>query len=134
MAKHTNQSATGFPSFQMPDLSALSSMSSGGMESFMQTGNALMKAMGELNAEILGFTKQRLEAGLAIGQSLAQCRSMQAAVEIQMDFARNETQVYLDEARKIMELASHAAVEGMKPMQEAHKNGSNGAARAHAKK
>jgi hypothetical protein len=92
----------------------------------MQSGNALMKAVGELNAEILGFTKQRLDAGIAVSQSLAQCKSVQAAMEVQMDFARNEAQVYLDEARKIMELASNAAVEGFKPIQELAKNGANG--------
>jgi len=135
MAKHSDQTAPGFPSFQMPDLSAFSNLNTGGMESIMQSGNAMMKAMSELNAEILGFTKQRMEAGMAVGQSLAQCRSMQAAVELQMDFARAETQVYLDEARKIMELATSAAVEGFKPIQEAQKNGTNGAARAaHVKK
>ncbi|MCC6470476.1 MAG: phasin family protein [Alphaproteobacteria bacterium] len=126
MAKQSNQFAGAFPAFQMPDFSQFTNMGTPGLDSFMQSSNAMMKAVGELNAEILGFTKQRLDAGIAVSQTLAQCKSMQAAVEVQMDFARTEAQVYLDEARKIMELASHAATEGLKPMQEMHKNGTNG--------
>jgi hypothetical protein len=127
MAKHTSQPAGGFPAFQMPDFGQFANMGAPGLDSFMQSSNALMKAVGELNAEILGFTKQRLDAGIAVSQSLAQCKSVQAAMEVQMDFARTEAQIYLDEARKIMELASNAAVEGFKPIQEAaQKNGANG--------
>ncbi|MCC7045727.1 MAG: phasin family protein [Alphaproteobacteria bacterium] len=132
MAKQSNQFAGTFPGFQMPDFSQFASMGAPGLDSFMQSGNAMMKAVSELNAEILGFTKQRLDAGIAVSQTLAQCKSMQAAVEVQMDFARTEAQIYLDEARKIMELASHAATEGLKPMQEMQKNGVNGHAHARA--
>ncbi len=126
MAKQTSQPSSGFPPFQVPEFGQLPGFNAGGLESLMQSGNALIKAVGELNAEILGFTKQRLDAGIAVSQSLAQCKSVQAAMEVQMDFARNEAQVYLDEARKLMELASNAAVEGFKPIQELRKNGANG--------
>ena len=130
MAKQTNPFASAFPGFQMPnfempDLQKLAAMNGSGFESFMQSSNAMMKAVGELNAEILGFTKQRLDAGIAVSQSLAKCTTMQAAMDVQMDFARNETQVYLNEAKKIMELASVAANEGLKPLKQAA-NGHNG--------
>jgi hypothetical protein len=134
MAKQQNNPfASAFPAFQMPDLQKFASLNSGGLETFMQTSNAMMKAVGELNAEILGFTKQRLDAGIAVSQSLAKCTTMQAAMDVQMDFARNETQVYLNEAKKIMELATAAADEGLKPLKQAT-NGHNGHARANGKR
>jgi len=125
MAKQTNPFASAFPGFQMPDFGQmpdfqkLASINGGGFESFMESGNAMMKAVAELNAEILGFTKQRLDAGIAASQSLAKCTTVQAAMDVQMDFARSETEVYLNEAKKIMELASNAANEGMKPLKQA---------------
>lgn len=137
MAKHSQTAAEQFP-FAVPDIEQLSRMYTGGAESLLQSSNVLLKAAGDLNAEILDFTKQRLDAGLAIGQSLAKCKSVQSALEIQMDFARSEAQIYLDQARKIMEMATQAASEGIKPLREQATNGhgnghANGHARAQAK-
>ncbi|MBL8705052.1 MAG: phasin family protein [Rhodospirillales bacterium] len=137
MAKQTNPFASAFPGFQMPDFGQMpnfqmpdfqkfAAMNGGGFESFMQSSNAMMKAVGELNAEILGFTKERLDAGIAASQSLAKCTTVQAALDVQMDFARSETEVYLNEAKKIMELASNAANEGMKPLKQAAAAATNG--------
>ncbi len=137
MPKHSQIAAEQIP-FAVPDIEQLSRMYTGGAESLLQSGNALMKAVGDLNAEIFDFTKQRLDAGIAIGQSLAKCKSVQSVFDIQMDFARSEAQIYLDEARKIMELAAQAANEGIKPLREQTANGhgnghSNGHARSQAK-
>ncbi len=136
MAKQHSQTAAEQTPFAVPDMQQLSRMYTGGAESLLHSSNALMKAAGSLNAEILDFTKQRLDAGIAIGQSLAKCKSVQSALEIQMDFARSEAQIYLDEARKIMEMATQAANEGIKPLREHATNGNghaNGHARAQAK-
>jgi hypothetical protein len=139
MPKHSQSAAEQMP-FAVPDFDRLSRMYSGGAETLLQSGNAVMKAVGELNAEILGFTRQRLDAGIAVSQSLAKCKSMQSAFEIQMDFARTEAQIYLDEARKLMEIAAQAATEGVKPLHEhvqksnGHGDGAgDGHGRAHAK-
>ena len=137
MPKHS-QSAAEQPPFAVPDMENLSRMYSGGAESLLNSSNAIMRAMGDLNAEILDFTKQRLDAGIAVGQSLAKCKTMQSVLEIQMDFARTEAQIYLDEARKIMDLAAHAANQGIKPLREQATNGhggghTNGHGRAQAK-
>lgn len=135
MAKHSQTAAEQAP-FAVADFEQLSRMYTGGAESLLHSSNALMKAAGSLNAEILDFTKQRLDAGIAIGQSLAKCKSVQSVLEIQMDFARSEAQIYLDEARKIMEMAAQAANEGIKPLREHTTNGNghaNGHARAQAK-
>jgi len=126
MAKQSNPFASAFPNFPMPDFQQFAGLNTGGLETLMQTGNAMMKAVNEMNAEILDFTKQRLDAGIEVSKSLAKCTSVQAAMDVQMDFARNETQVYLNEARKIMELATNAANEGIKPLKAAT-NGHNGA-------
>ncbi len=131
MSKHT-QSAAAQPGFSMPDIEQLSRLYTGGTESWLQSGNAMMKAMSELNAEILGFTRQRLDAGVAVSQSLAKCKSVQSAFEIQLDFARTEAQIYLDQARKMLDMATQAASEGIKPLREHGING-NGEARTHAK-
>ena len=132
-----SQSASERHGFPMPDMEQFSRLYAGGTESWLQSGNAVMKAIGELNAEILGFTRQRLDAGVAVGQSLAKCKTVQSAFEIQMDFARSEAQIYLDEARKILEMATQAASDGIKPLSEHAKNGGNGqadgAARAQAR-
>ena len=124
MAKQTSQPIPGLPPFAAPDLDKISRLNAEGMETLMHSGNALMKAVGDLNTELLGFTKQRFDAGVAVGQSLAKCKSVQAAVELQMDFARTEAQIYLDEARKIMELTTQAAMTGLKPLQGALNGGS----------
>lgn len=129
MPRHS-QTATEQTPFAMPDMDHLSRMYAGGAESLLQSGNAVMKAVGELNAEILGFTRQRLDAGIAVSQSLAKCKSMQSAMEIQLDFARSEAQIYLDEARKLMEMAAQAANQGIKPLREQAHNGGNGHAQA----
>jgi hypothetical protein len=132
MAKHSQTAAEQAP-FATPDFEQFSRLYTGGAETLLQSGNALMKAAGSLNAEILDFTKQRLDAGIAIGQSLAKCKSMQSVLEIQMDFARSEAQIYLDEARKIMEMAAQAASEGIKPLREHAGNGDGNSGNGHAR-
>ncbi len=130
MAKQPSQSTAALPPFMAPDLEQISRLNAGGFETLMHSGNALMKAVGEFNTELLGFTKQRLDAGLAVSQSLAKCKTMQAAMELQMDFARTEAQIYLDEARKLMELTAQAAMTGLKPLQQA----ANGHGRGNGKR
>ena len=122
MAKQDNQPGGGDFAFQIPDFERFLSGSGPMFNSFAQSGNAVLKSIGELNTQALDFAKQRLDAGVAVSRSLVQCKSMQAAIEMQMDFARSEMQAYLDEARKILELAGHAAAQGFNTLQGAPKN------------
>jgi hypothetical protein len=121
MAKHDSEPSGPATAFPMPDFGKLMTGGAPMLDSFAQSGNAVLKSVGELNAQVFEFAKQRLEAGVAAGQSLAQCKSMQAAIEMQMEFARSEMQAYLDEARKLLELAGQAAAQGFNTLQGAQK-------------
>ncbi len=109
MAKRDDPQTARSSTFQLPGFDALLRAPESALDPFRLSGNALLESTQALNKEILGFAQERLAAGMSLGQSLAQCRSLEDALKLQADFAQREAQSYLAMAERFMSLALSAA-------------------------
>lgn len=109
MAKRDDPQTAKSSAFQLPGFDALLRGPESALDPFRLSGNALLESAQALNKEILGFAQERLAAGMSLGQSLAQCRSLEDALRLQADFAQREAQSYLAMAERFMSLALSAS-------------------------
>lgn len=79
-----------------------------GFHTFMAGGHALIDGCHAVNGEMLAFWQSRLKDGLATGQRLLECSSAEAALEIQLDYAKAALQAYLDQCAKISGLITQS--------------------------
>ena len=79
-----------------------------GFNTFVAAGHALVDGCQSVSAQMLAFCQSRLKDGLATGQRLLECGSPEAAMEIQLDFAKTAVQGYLDQSAKIASVLSRS--------------------------
>jgi phasin family protein len=84
----------------------------------MKSSEAVLQGMTSLGNEVVSFAGKRIEENMATSQDLTQCRDVEQAFRLQCDFARKATEQYLEEARKMMDLASSMARESFTPFEE----------------
>jgi hypothetical protein len=63
----------------------------------MAASQAAMCGVQEMTATLLAFLQSRAKDGLAAGQQLAACRSPEAVLEVQLEYAKAMLQAYTDE-------------------------------------
>jgi hypothetical protein len=70
------------------------------------TGNTMMKAMAEMNEEVASFANSRWREHVERSEALMKCSDPAAAFGLHVDFAQKATQQYLEEASRLMALAT----------------------------
>jgi hypothetical protein len=73
----------------------------GNLEAFVASGQAWIGSLQAINAETLAFLQSRLKESLTTGKRLAECTSPEAAIEIQLEFARAALQSYADQCSRL---------------------------------
>jgi hypothetical protein len=86
-----------------------------GFNTFVAAGHALVDGCQSVSAEMLAFWQSRLKDGLATGQRLLECDSPDAALEIQLDYAKAALQAYLDQSAKIGSVVSRSLTLCLRP-------------------
>ena len=90
-----------------------------GFNRLVSAGHGLIDGYQAVSAEMLAFWQSRLKEGLAIGQRLLECDSVEGALEVQLDYAKAAIQAYVDQAAKIGDLASRSLVRMGEPAKAA---------------
>lgn len=88
-----------------------------GLEACMASGQAVIGGMQALNAESLAFLQSRIKESLDTGRRLAECASPEAAIEIQLEFARAALQSYADQCTRLGQLGTRAMRDGFAPLE-----------------
>jgi hypothetical protein len=94
-----------------------------GMSSFMGTNGAFMEALAQasqnyvqrvaaLNEEILGFAATRMQKNSEASEQIMKCKDLSDALRVQQEWARSMTEQYMQEASRIMEMTTKAALAG----------------------
>jgi hypothetical protein len=83
-----------------------------GHKGMVTAGHALVIVCQMVTAEALAFWQSRLKEGLVTGHRLLECRSTEAALEIQLEHARVSLQAYVDQTAKIAAVAVGALALG----------------------
>jgi hypothetical protein len=88
------------------------------LDAFTQASQTYMSRFSQITEEIMGFATARLQKNSEIGESLMRCKDVTDALRIQQDWLRQTTEQYVQEAGKIFELTTKAAIASVNPMIE----------------
>jgi|GEM_PF-2966350 len=77
-----------------------------------------VKSVAEVNQEIANFVQSRLRHDIALGESLARCRTLADATKAQGDWLKQATDDYAAETQKLFELGSRLMGGSWMPLQE----------------
>ena len=105
------------PQFGAMDYQALIDANGENMQAFMKAGEAWLQGMADLNNEMMTFANRRLQEQAETRESLTQCKDLETAYRVNCDFAQKATQVYLEEATKLMSMAAELARQSMAPFE-----------------
>lgn len=86
------------------------------VEAYMKATTAMTKAVERINGEVMSFSKQQIEDGVAAFKAVSGAKSVHEAWEVQTDFAKSALDAYIAQATKISDLWMGAAKEAAEPM------------------
>jgi hypothetical protein len=88
------------------------------MQALMRASDAMLKGMMAMSQEMTDFTNARLRQTVERSETLLRCSDPAEAFGVQCDFAQKATQQYLDEANRLMALATTVTGKCWEPLEE----------------
>ena len=85
-------------------------------DALVKSSNVAVKAVEEMNAEIVSFSKKSVEEGVAAAKELSAIKTMPELLEKQSAFAKASMDDFMKQAAKFNELAMAAAKDVFEPM------------------
>ena len=101
-------------------LNNFETMQKQGQENFdlaVKSVNTLTKGFQEIAKETADFSKKQFETSSAVAEKLMATKSIEKAVELQADYAKNTYESFVSQATKIGELYAGIAKESYKPFE-----------------
>lgn len=99
-------------------LATLNTHSKQNLEAVVASVTAATKGAEAIGAQTLAFSKKALEDNVTAAKTLANCKSMQEAVEYQTAFAKTAMETYMAEMTRLSETMSTSMKDSMKPINE----------------
>ena len=85
-------------------------------DALVKSSNIAVKAVEEINAELVSYSKKSVEEGVAVAKELSSIKSMPELLEKQTAFAKSSMDDFMKQAAKFNELAMAAAKDVFEPM------------------
>ncbi|HTR12560.1 MAG TPA: phasin family protein [Roseiarcus sp.] len=92
------------------------------LEAFTVASTTWTKGMQELAAESTDYSKKAFAASSAVLEKLLGARSIEAAIQIQTDYAKQAYEGFVAQASKVSELLAKVASDALKPVTSAYAN------------
>jgi phasin family protein len=89
------------------------------LETAAVTSQSFVKGLQAIAAETTDYSKKSLENGSAFLEKLLGVKSLEAAIQLQSEFAKTSYADFVAEATKLGELYSNLAKEAFKPIETA---------------
>ena len=86
------------------------------MATYLEASRAFTNGLMALNSEILSFATRRWEHDRDLGQSLTGCDNWEKASAVQQDWTEQAMKDYVDEASRLMDMASRMTQEAWSPL------------------
>jgi hypothetical protein len=83
------------------------------VEALTQASQNYVQRVAALNEEILGFAASRMQRTSEASEQIMKCKDLGEALRIQQEWARSMTEQYMQEASRIMEMTTKAALSGL---------------------
>jgi hypothetical protein len=105
-----------------PNFEDLQDFSKKQLEAIASASSLWAKGLQDLAAESTDYSKKAFEASSATFEKLLGARSVEAAVQIQSDFAKQAYEGFVAQASKVSELYAKVASDALKPVTSAYAN------------
>jgi hypothetical protein len=92
------------------------------LEAIAAASSTWAKGLQELAAESTDYSKQAFAAGSATFEKILGARSVEAAIQIQTDYAKQAYEGFVAQASKFSELYAKVASDALKPVTSAYAN------------
>jgi phasin family protein len=87
------------------------------MDATLKSFGALSKSLQAITVEIADYSKKVFEQSTAATEKLIGAKSLEKAIEVQTDYAKNSYESFVAEATKLGELYADLAREAYKPFE-----------------
>src|ERR1700735_985709 len=105
-----------------PTLEDFQKFSKDQLEAFTAASTTLSKGLQDIAAESGDYSKKAFAAGTAMYEKLLGARSIETAIQIQTEFAKQAYEGFVAQATKVSELYTRVASDAMKPVTTAYAN------------
>jgi hypothetical protein len=92
------------------------------VEAFTAASSTLTKGLQDIAAETTDYSKKAFAAGTATYEKLLGARSVESAVQIQTEFAKQAYEGFVAQATRVSELYTRVASDALKPVTTAYAN------------
>jgi phasin family protein len=86
------------------------------VEAYFKAATAMTKAFEQINSEVVAYSKQQMEDGMAAFKAVSGAKNMHEAWEVQSDFAKTALDAYIAQATKINDMFMDAAKQAVEPL------------------
>jgi phasin family protein len=117
MSTETPPAAAAAPLMPEIDYQAFALASGATVKALLQASDVMMKGMMAVSQEMSEFANKRMHENMERSQSLLHCTDPSSAFGLQCDFAQKATQQYLEEAGRLMALATQLSGKCWEPLQ-----------------
>ena len=105
-----------------PNFEDLQDFSKQQLEAIASASSTWTTGLQELAAESTDYTKKAFAAGTAAMEKLVSAKSLEAAVQIQSDYAKQSYEGFVAQSGKVSELFAKVASDALKPVTMAYAN------------
>ena len=105
-----------------PNFEDLQDFSKKQLEAIASASSTWAKGLQDLAAESTDYSKKAFAAGSATFEKLLGARSVEAAIQIQTDYAKQAYEGFVAQASKFSELYARFASDALKPVTSAYAN------------
>jgi hypothetical protein len=92
------------------------------VEAFTAASSTLTKGLQDIATESSDYSKKSFAAGTAMYEKLLGARSVESAVQIQTEFAKQAYEGFVAQATRVSELYTRVASDALKPVTTAYTN------------
>lgn len=118
-AKRTGR-ATSNPASSAKELSSeMANRQAAALHGMTEAGQAYAKSFTEVNQEIANFLQTRLRHDVEFAESLARCRTLSEATNLQSEWLKQAADEYSREAQKLFALGSSLMQENLSSFEQA---------------
>jgi hypothetical protein len=90
------------------------------LEAFTAASTTLSKGLQEMAAESTDYSKKAFAAGSAMFEKLVGANSVESAIQIQTEYAKQAYESFIAQSSKVSELCTKVASEALKPVTSAY--------------
>ncbi len=105
-----------------PNFEDFQSLTKQQLEAFTAASSTWSKGLQEIAAESTDYSKKAFASGSAVLEKLLGARSVETAIQIQSEYAKQVYEGFVAQATKFSELYAKVASDAMKPVTSAYAN------------